>query len=175
MRKDSSKRSIQQMISINFTVIAVMAMIIMGTVLYAHFANNLRSNIVESNKQLLDQASWNLNSYLKNMMRVSDAMYYSVIKNKDLSIETLDKEMTLLYESNKDNLVSIACITENGALVAAAPISTRKESVDFRKQEWFIQANEKIENLHFSVPHIQNLFESSNYRRSEERRVGKEC
>ena len=91
-------------------------------------------------------------------------MYYSVIKNKDLSIETLDKEMTLLYESNKDNLVSIACITENGALVAAAPISTRKESVDFRKQEWFIQANEKIENLHFSVPHIQNLFESSNYR-----------
>ena len=45
------------------------------------------------------------------MRRISDAMYYSVIKDKDLEQEGMDEEMTLLYEANKDNLVSIACYT----------------------------------------------------------------
>ena len=45
------------------------------------------------------------------MRRISDAMYYTVIKDTDLESESLDEEMTLLYEANKDNLVSIACYT----------------------------------------------------------------
>ena len=111
-------------------------MVTMGTSLYAQVAENTRSNITESNKQLLDQASWSLNTYLKNMMRISDALYYSVIKNKDISRDTLDKEMNLLYESNKDSLVSIACFSDNGALVGAAPIFTSKGGGDFCEHVW---------------------------------------
>lgn len=151
-------------ITISFTTIAIIAMVFMGIVLYAQFAQNTRENAIESNKQLLDQAAWNLNTYLRNMMTVSDTMYYSVIKNRDLTYEPLDKEMTLLYEANKDNLISIACVTEDGAVMAAAPVATRKKGIDIKTQDWFIQANEKIENLHFSTPHVQNLFDSSNYR-----------
>ena len=151
-------------ITISFTTIAIIAMVFMGIVLYAQFAQNTKENAIESNKQLLDQAAWNLNTYLRNMMTVSDTMYYSVIKNRDLTYEPLDKEMTLLYEANKDNLISIACVTEDGAVMAAAPVATRKKGIDIKTQDWFIQANEKIENLHFSTPHVQNLFDSSNYR-----------
>ncbi len=151
-------------ITISFTTIAIIAMVFMGIVLYAQFAQNTKENAIESNKQLLDQAAWNLNTYLRSMMTVSDTMYYSVIKNRDLTYEPLDKEMTLLYEANKDNLISIACVTEDGAVMAAAPVATRKKGIDIKTQDWFIQANEKIENLHFSTPHVQNLFDSSNYR-----------
>ncbi|MDO5573694.1 MAG: sensor histidine kinase [bacterium] len=164
MRNKFQKRSIQLIITISFTTIAIIAMVFMGIVLYAQFAQNTRENAIESNKQLLDQAAWNLNTYLRNMMTVSDTMYYSVIKNRDLTYEPLDKEMTLLYEANKDNLISIACVTEDGAVMAAAPVATRKKGIDIKTQDWFIQANEKIENLHFSTPHVQNLFDSSNYR-----------
>ena len=52
------------------------------------------------------------------MRRISDAMYYSVIKDKDLATDSLDEEMNLLYEANKDNLISIACYTNDGRLVA---------------------------------------------------------
>ena len=164
MRNKFQKRSIQLIITISFTTIAIIAMAFMGIVLYAQFAQNTRENAIESNKQLLDQAAWNLNTYLRSMMTVSDTMYYSVIKNRDLTYEPLDKEMTLLYEANKDNLISIACVTEDGAVMAAAPVATRKKGIDIKTQDWFIQANEKIENLHFSTPHVQNLFDSSNYR-----------
>ncbi len=164
MKNRFQKRSIQLIITISFTTMAVIAMAFMGIVLYTQFARNTRDNAIESNKQLLDQAGWNLNTYLRNMMTVSDTMYYSVIKNRDLTYEPLDKEMTLLYEANKDNLISIACVTEDGAIMAAAPVATRKRGIDIKTQDWFIQANEKIENLHFSTPHVQNLFDNSNYR-----------
>lgn len=139
-------------------------MIFMGIILYAQFAQKSKETAIETNKQLLDQASYNVNAYIRNMMNISDTMYYSVIKNRDLTYEPLDEELTLLYEANKDNLVSITCVTQDGAIVAAAPVSTRKEGIDIMEQEWFQKANKKIENLHFSIPHVQNLFESSNYR-----------
>ena len=91
-------------------------------------------------------------------------MYYSVIKDKDLSVETLDEEMNLLYEANKDNLISIACYTNDGTLVAAAPVDTQKEHTNVTGQEWFKEAVGQMENIHFSAPHVQNLFDDSSYR-----------
>lgn len=119
---------------------------------------------IESSEQLLNQTAINLETYLKNMRRISDAMYYSVIKDKDLAVDSLNEEMNLLYEANKDNLISIACYTNNGELVAAAPVSNEKNNLDIIHQEWFVNAVDKMENLHFSTPHVQNLFDNANYR-----------
>ena len=58
----------------------------------------------ENAVQLLDQTATNLESYLKNMRRISDTMYYSVIKDKDLASEDMVQEMNLLYDANKENL-----------------------------------------------------------------------
>ena len=158
------KRSIQLIISMSFTFVAIISMTFMGIAFYMHFINSSRETAIENNKQVLDQVSWNLNTYIRNMMSISDSMYYNVIKNKDLTYDTIDTEMNLLYEANKDNLISIACISEDGALISASPVATRKVGVDIKEQEWFKQAESKIENLHFSTPHVQNMFDNSNYR-----------
>ena len=115
-------------------------------------------------EQLLDQTAINLETYLRNMRRISDAMYYSVIKDKNLATDTLDEEMNLLYEANKGNLISIACYTNSGRLVAAAPVATQKENIDIVNQEWFTEAVGQMENIHFSTPHVQNLFDNTSYR-----------
>ncbi len=164
MKKWLQHRSIQMIISISFTAIAIVGMSFMGIVLYTQFSQTTRREAIESNKQLLDQANLNLHSYLRSMMGISDAMYFTVIKNRDLTREPIDKEMNLLYEANKDNLISIACITENGSVMAAAPVAEQKKGIDIKNQSWFIQANEKIDRLHFTTPYVQNLFESSNFR-----------
>mgnify|MGYP003266176673 FL=1 len=91
-------------------------------------------------------------------------MYYSVIKNKDLASDTMDEEMNLLYEANKDNLISIACYTGEGQLVAAVPVANEKSQVNIVKQQWFTDAVGQMENLHFSTPHVQNLFGDPSYR-----------
>lgn len=164
IEKHVQSQSIQITIALSFTVVSVLCMGILGVSLYNQFVNRLRDTTIQSTEQVLDQTAINLETYLRNMRRISDAMKYSVVKGKDLASDTLDEEMTLLYEANKDNLISIACYTNDGELVGAAPVATQKEKLDVTGQEWFTDALGKLENIHFSTPHVQNLFDNLNYR-----------
>lgn len=157
-------RSIQFIVSMAFTMVALVSMGFMELATYSSYMKSSREAAIDSNMQIVDHISMQLNSYIRNMMSISDSMYYNVIKDKDLTKDNLDKEMSLLYEANKDNLISIACISQDGALITASPVATRKASVDFKTQDWFLSAEDKVENMHFSTPHVQNMFESSNYR-----------
>ena len=162
--RECKNESIQHIISISFTVIAVMGMLMVGGALYLRFINSTESMVSENNKSMLEQVNLNLDSYLRNMMKVSDATYYNVIKKKDLSTDSINKEMDLLYETNKDLLISICVFSEKGEVVAASPIGQLKSSVDPRESEWFSKALNKKENLHFSTPHVQNLFVDPDYK-----------
>lgn len=156
--------SIGQIISVSFTIVSIISVAFAGILLYARFSSSTEATIVKNSIQLVNQVSLNLETSVRNMMRISNSMYYCAIKNADLSVENLDREMNLLYESNKDNLVSIACFNGDGSLVAASPVSSLKEGVDPKEQRWFQKANDKIENMHFSTPHVQNLFIDSTLR-----------
>lgn len=157
-------KSIQYMISISFTLISVVCMLVIGILLYAQFTNTLKATTLQENQQIVDQIGLNVTNYTRNMMRISDAMYYNVIKGTDLSEQTFDRGMNVLYEANKDNLVSIACFTQQGQLVGATPVDGLKPGVDVTRQDWFVRANTTMENLHFSTPHVQNLFEETTTR-----------
>lgn len=156
--------SIQVTISISFMILSICSMSFLGVTLYRQFSNRAETMTIESTGQLLNQTAINLEDYLRNMRRISDTMYYSVIKNKDLASDTMDEEMNLLYEANKDNLISIACYTGDGQLVAAVPVANEKEQVNIITQQWFTDAVGQMENLHFSTPHVQNLFDDPTYR-----------
>ena len=159
-----NRRKLQYMIALSFTLITVIGMLLLGIALYAAYTRNAEELVVEDNTKLVAQVELNLTNYLRNMMRISDTAYYSVIKNIDLGEVGAEKELTLLYEANKDNLVSIACFTKDGKLVAATPVSTLKQNVDVTTQEWFVRAERTPENLHFSSSHVQHIFEDSNDR-----------
>ena len=113
-------RSIQMTIAVSFTVVSVCIMCFLVLTLYGQFSRRIEDQYVENSAQLLNQTAINLEGHLRNMRWISDAMYYSVIKDKDLAVQSMDDEMNLLYEANKDNLVSIACYTNDGSLTAAA-------------------------------------------------------
>ena len=157
-------RRIQMTIALSFTVVSVCCLCFLGVLLYKQFSKKEETLMRENSRQLLEQTAINLEDYLRSMRRISDAMYYSVIKDKDLATEGLDEEMDLLYEANKDNLVSIACYARDGGLVAAAPIANVKAGISVTDQEWFQDAVDQLENFHFSTPHVQNLFDDPSYR-----------
>ena len=164
LAKRVKPQTIQFTISVSFTIVSVCSMGILGVTLYNRFVNRMEDMTIESSEQLLNQTAINLETYLRNMRRISDAMYYSVIKDKDLAVDSVDEEMNLLYEANKDNLISIACYTNDGKLVAAAPVTNEKDNSDIVDQEWFVNAVDQMENLHFSTPHVQNLFDDGSMR-----------
>lgn len=157
-------KGIQFVIAASFTLIAILGMGFIGVFLYQGYGSAAEDMVLSNSKQVIDQVEINLNTYLRNMMRISDAIYYNVIKNTDLDEESMSQEMNLLYEVYKDNLVGLACFTETGELISSVPMGNLKENVDVTKQSWFVDAQDKIENLHFSDLHVQNIFENSTNR-----------
>lgn len=158
------EKSIQYMLSLSFTIIAVVGFIFIGTSLIIRFSTANRNITEDYNKKIIDQVNYNLDSYIRNLMQVSNSMYYSVIKNTDLSEKNIDEAMNLLYEANREHIVSIAVFNENGELIAATPISKLKKTATPQNEDWFINATKQIENLHFSTAHVQNLLEDIDYK-----------
>ena len=167
MRKTNYKPgNIQTTIMIAFSIISALIILSMGIMMYWRFSDISEENIIENNQKLMDQTVESVENYLINMRQISDAAYYYVIKENDVSgnIDEIHKGMNLLYEANKDKLRSIAVYNKYGSLMAAEPVATQKEEPDVTKQEWFIQAMNRMENIHFSTPHVQNLFDDGTYR-----------
>lgn len=152
------KMSIQMVLSLSFTAVAVAGILLMGLSLIWRFSSTSQQMAAENSQRVLAQVNLNLDSYLRRMMRISDAVYYSVIKNTDLSGGNLTSAMNLLYEENRDDLVSIAAFDSHGDLVASVPLSSLKEDSRPKENAWFQAATGNMENLHFSTPHVQNLF-----------------
>lgn len=155
--------SIQVIISLSFTLVAVLGTVCMSISLFWRFAADTQRMEQESSQRILSQVNLNLDSYLRRMMRISDTMYYRVIKNTDLSQDIPDAQTQLLYEGNRDSLVSIALFDSDGKLVSSAPRAALKESVNAKQAPWFTAAQQRLENLHFFTPQVQNLFAHSDF------------
>lgn len=158
------KASIQYIISISFTIVAVAGMIVVGGALYLRFLNSTEEVVSKNNQAIIEQVNLNLDSYLRNMMKISDTIYYRAIKKTDMAVENIKKEMDLIYEANKDNLISITLFSEYGEIIDSYPLQQLKSNIDPRDNDWFQNAKNKKENLHFSTPHVQNLFYDPNYK-----------
>ncbi len=144
-----------------FSILSVASILLVSLVLYIQFAGVSREKTVESTRKLMEQTGDNLEDYLTSMRNISDTAYYSVIKEADLSSQAAEvqTQLNLLYEANKDTVRSIAVYGKSGSLVMAEPLAKQKEDPDVTSQEWYRNALSKVENLHFSTPHIQNLFD----------------
>lgn len=162
------RSSIQLILSIAFTAVAVIGMLFLGMALLLRFSSSANEMAGETSQRVLEQVNWSLDSYLRSMMRVSDTVYYRVIKNADLEQSGTEQELRdaleLLYAKDRDVLVSLALFDSDGGLISATPLTELKNSVTPSREEWFTAAMERIENLHFSTPHVQNLFEDPDSR-----------
>lgn len=149
-----------------FSVISTLIMICMGMMVYWRFSGITQQNIVDNNRKMMDQTVDSIENYLVNMRQISDAAYYDVIKENDIreQNESIHKGLNLLYEANKENLRSIAIYNGYGSLMAAEPVVAQKEEPDVTRQGWFMQAKTRMENIHFSTPHVQNLFDDGTCR-----------
>lgn len=64
----------------------------------------------------------------------------------------LIKSFSLLYEINSDKIQSMALYDTSGKLIAAEPVASEKENAHVKQQDWFSNATDEIENIHFPHP-----------------------
>lgn len=154
-------KSIRYTIFTYFTVSALVAILLMGGSLYMQMSAGLSAAIEEENQSLVNQLNRSLDSYLRTVMKLSDSLYYGVIKNADLANTSVNSEFTLLYDNNKDSVENIALISKEGELLEAVPASRLNQNFDITKESWFESTLKKTENIHFDDPQVQHLFDSN--------------
>ena len=154
--------SIRDTIFIYFTVSALVMFLLIGVSVYGRLTGQLSATMQKENQALINQVNLSLDAYLRTVMKLSDSLYYGVIKNVDLlrKGETVNSEITLLYDNNKDSVSNIALLSGDGELLLAVPAARLKNDMDVTGQEWFKDALEHPENLHLSMPHVQYIFDN---------------
>ncbi len=157
------KMSIQMVLSLSFTAVAAAGMLLMSVSLIWRFSSANEELVAENSRRVLAQANLTLDGYLRRMMRISDTVYYRSIKNMDLAEDDLTGDLSLLYEENRDDLVSLAVFDGEGGLVSAVPLTALKQDASPADSDWFQAASRSMENLHFSTPHVQNIFDDPDY------------
>ncbi len=157
------KTSIRYTIFVYFTVSALVMILLIGMSLYGRLAEQFLAVIREENQAAISQINQSVDSYLRTVMKLSDSLYYGVIKNADLSQEgeTVNSKVTLLYDNNKDSVANIALLSKKGELLSAVPAARLKTGMDVTGEEWFKNTLDHPENLHFSMPHVQYIFDNS--------------
>jgi two-component system sensor histidine kinase YesM len=155
------KVSIRYTIFLYFTVSALVAMLLGGVALYVQMSRQVSTVVQEENEAVLSQVNRSVDSYLRTIMKLSDSLYYGVIKNADMREESLNDQITLLYDNNKDSIANIALLSKDGELLEAVPAARLKTDLDVTKEEWFGNTLERTDNLHFTTPHVQYIFDGS--------------
>ena len=159
MKKKRRASDIQSVIMTVLSLMTVITSISMGLLLYNRYETAMRQNDVRDAQNMMETIVNSMEQYLKSMRQISDTANYNVIQALNISSPEFNQELSLLYDSNKDKIQSIALYDMEGELLVAEPVTLQKKGVEVSRQSWFENAKAKIENMHFSTPHMQDLFQ----------------
>lgn len=151
-------KSIQFIITISFTVVTILAMLFVGIISYSKFADTSEKNAALSTQQLVDQINSNIEYYLKSMIDVSNLLSNSIYLDQNIENSNLKEQMTVIQNTRSD-IATLAVFSENGELILGTSKAQVKADVNIKGQDWFKNALNKSDNLIFSLPHVQDLFQ----------------
>ncbi|MFC3745932.1 sensor histidine kinase [Paenibacillus sp. GCM10012306] len=151
-------RSIQLIITVTFTFIAVLVAVLVSFMLYNKFAKTAEENANLNMQQIIEQVNYNLELYAKGMRNIYEKAEAQISLTPDIDAPMLKERMSTLLESRED-LVSVALFTPQGDLVLNVPGFEMRHNTQLENQSWYTSPRRTSE-ISFSAPHIQNLFKS---------------
>ena len=152
-------RSIRNSIFIYFTITSLVAVLLIVISIYSRLSSQLYDTVKQENVNLVNRVDSSMEVYLRNIMKLSDTIYYGIIKNTNLSEDSIGEKLTLLYNNNKEQVSNIALISKEGEPISVVPAARFRKNFKAEDEEWFVNALNKTENIHFTLPHVQNMFE----------------
>ena len=155
---------IQSIIMTVLTALTIITTVIMGLLLYNRFKMAIKQTAVTNTENMVENTVERLDADLLNVRQITNAVNYNIIQEYDISSRNFNRQFSLLYEINADKIQSMALYDDKGNLLTAEPVTVQKDAVEPSEQDWYQDAEADIENIHFSIPHIQNLFVDGTYR-----------
>ena len=152
-------RSIRNSIFIYFTITSLVAVLLIVISIYSRLSSQLYDTVKQENVSLVNRVDSSMEVYLRNIMKLSDTIYYGIVKNANLSEDSIGEKLTLLYNNNKEQVSNIALISKEGEPISVVPAARFRKNFKAEDEEWFVNALNKTENIHFTLPHVQKMFE----------------
>ena len=151
--------SIRNSIFIYFTITSLVAVLLIVISIYSRLSSQLYDTVKQENISLVNRVDSSMEVYLRNIMKLSDTIYYGIVKNANLSEDSIGEKLTLLYNNNKEQVSNIALISKEGEPISVVPAARFRKNFKAEDEEWFVNALNKTENIHFTLPHVQKMFE----------------
>lgn len=149
--------SIQSIITLSSTILTISAILFIGVVLYNKFSHTAEKNALISVSQIMDQVNVNLSYYLKGMNEVSNLINEEINTASIYNNSSLENSLKMTLKLRKD-IVALAVLSEQGELLASSSDFDLKSDLDISKEDWFRKVVAQPDRLHFSSPHVQNMF-----------------
>lgn len=164
IRKTFAKFNIQSIILSVLMTLSLVTVTVMGFLLYHRFKLASDKSAVANTEMTVESTIDRLNSSLLDLRQISDAANYNIVQEYDISSQEFTRQFSMLYETNVDKIQSLALYGYDGTLIESEPVATVKDNVKVADQKWYQNARSEIENIHFSTPHVQNLFDDGTFR-----------
>lgn len=164
IRKTFAKFNIQSIILSVLMTLSLVTVTVMGFLLYHRFKLASDKSAVANTEMTVESTIDRLNSSLLDLRQISDAANYNIVQEYDISSQEFTRQFSMLYETNVDKIQSLALYGYDGMLIESEPVATVKDNVKVADQRWYQNARSEIENIHFSTPHVQNLFDDGTFR-----------
>ena len=164
IRKTFAKFNIQSIILSVLMTLSLVTVTVMGFLLYHRFKLASDKSAVANTEMTVESTIDRLNSSLLDLRQISDAANYNIVQEYDISSQEFTRQFSMLYETNVDKIQSLALYGYDGMLIESEPVATVKDNVKVAEQKWYQDARSEIENIHFSTPHVQNLFDDGTFR-----------
>jgi len=152
---------IRRMIFLYFTAAEIVFASLVTLSLYQRMKAQYISSVTEEAEIIVDQTAAAVEDYLQRMIKLSDFLYYGVIKNADLKDPSTAEKATILYDSEKERISNIGVFSGTGELEFAMPAARVADSVSVKELPLFSEALSRPDALLFSPPHVQRTFAGS--------------
>ncbi len=152
---------IRRMIFLYFTAAEIVFASLVTLSLYQRMKAQYISSVTEEAEIIVDQTAAAVEDYLQRMIKLSDSLYYGVIKNADLKDPSTAEKATILYDSEKERISNIGVFSGTGELEFAVPAARVADSVSVKELPLFSEALSRPDALLFSPPHVQRTFAGS--------------
>ena len=152
---------IRRMIFLYFTAAEIVFASLVTLSLYQRMKAQYISSVTEEAEIIVDQTAAAVEDYLQRMIKLSDFLYYGVIKNADLKDPSTAEKATILYDSEKERISNIGVFSGTGELEFAVPAARVADSVSVKELPLFTEALSRPDALLFSPPHVQRTFAGS--------------
>ena len=134
-RKFLPKQSMQNILYVIILTLTLLVAVFVGFFVSKSQQEKQAQIIVQDNQELAEQINVSMSQYLHSMMRLSDTLYYNIIKGNDRG--QMEQMFQAMYDGYKDYVESIALFQEDGTLLQVMPALSSAASSDPHAYRYF--------------------------------------